>query len=204
MMERSSLVRAAAIRIAKYAFHLFPQDRSGWAKALINEVHHVPGDIRALRWATGVVVTAIHERIRSMKSGSLLIPRWLLAIEMLVCFVPLTLLGVAVMWAAISGVMPLPSAALYLSVVAVAPLGLAIAFRRILSQNPALGRGTVIALCIAGGWTLIGYIWQLLIAHSAMAGSWREFVIMALLPAIGVAHLIAIGKCSPGTAHHVL
>jgi hypothetical protein len=97
--------------------------------------------------------------------------------------------------------MPLPSAALYLSVVAVGPLGLAIAFRKILRQNAALGRGTVIALCIAGGWTLIGYIWQLLTTNSSIAGSWREFVIIALLPAIGVAHLIAIGKRSPGTAH---
>jgi hypothetical protein len=80
-----------------------------------------------------------------MKSGKLHIPRWLLGIEMLVCFVPLTLLGVAVAGAAFAGAIPPSSAVLYLSEVAVGPLGL----------------------------------------------------IIALLPAIGVAHLLVIAKRAP-------
>lgn len=200
MRGRSSLVRAMAIRIAGCAQPLFPQHRSDWAKALANEVQHVSGDMDALRWATGALLTAFRERIRFMKSGTLHIPRWLLGMEMLVCFVPLTLLGVAVIGAAVKGVMPLPSATLYLSVVAAGPLGLVVAFRKILRRNATLGRGAVVVLCIAAGWTLLGYTLQLLTANSTIAESWHEFIVIALLPAIGVAHLLVITNRSPGEA----
>jgi len=136
-----------------------------------------------------------------MKSGTLHIPRWLLSLEMLVCFVPLTLLGVAVIGAAIRGVMPIPSAILYLSVVAAGPVGLVMAFRKILRQNAALGKGAKVVLCMAAGWTLLGYTLQVRAANSTIAESWREFVIIALLPAIGVVHLLVITRRSHGKAH---
>jgi hypothetical protein len=201
MRGRSSLVRAIAIRVAAFAQTLFPQHRSDWAKALVNEVQHVSGDMDALRWAIGTLSTAFHERIRSMKSGTLHIPRWLLSIEMLVCFVPLTLLGMAVIGAAVKGAMPLPSAILYLSAVAAGPLGLVVAFRKISRQNATLGRGAMVALCVAAGWTLVGYVLQALNANGNIAESWREFIIIALLPAIGVVHLLLITNRSTDQAH---
>ncbi len=117
-------------------------------------------------------------------------PRWILAIEMLVCFVPLTLLGVGVVGEALGGRMPAASAMLYLSVVATGPLGLVVSVRRLVGGVTPLGRGTVIVLCIAAGWTLLAYVLLPYNARSPISEWWREFVIIALLPSIGVVRLV--------------
>jgi hypothetical protein len=132
--------------------------------------------------------------MRLVKSGTLHIPRWLIGIEMLVCFVPLTLLGVAVVAVAAKGVMPVRDALLYLSVVAVGPIGLVIAFRKIMRYDTVLRKGTVVVLCLAAGWTLLAYTAHLVINNGPAADWWREFVVIALLPAIGVVHLIVVGS----------
>jgi hypothetical protein len=123
------------------------------------------------------------------------LPRWLLGIEMLVCFVPLTLFGVAVVAAAAKGVMTIRDALLYLSVVAVGPIGLVIAFRKILRYDTVLRKGMVVVLCLAAGWTLLAYALHVVINNNGPAADWwREFVVIALLPAIGVVHLLVVGN----------
>jgi hypothetical protein len=135
-----------------------------------------------------------------VKSETLHIPRWLFSIEMLVCFVPLTLFGVAVVAAAAKGVMPIRDALLYLSVVAVGPIGLVLAFRRILRYDTALRKVTVVVLCLAAGWTLFAYASHLVVNNGPPADWWREFVVIALLPAIGVVHLLVVGSTKASTS----
>jgi len=194
MKSPQPLIRATANRIARLAQTLFPHHRSDWAKALANELQHVPSDMDALRWATGALFTAICERMRIMKSGTLHVPRWLLSIEMLVCFVPLTLLGVAIVASAAKSVMTIRDAFLYLSVAAVGPIGLVVALRKILRYGTVLGKGMVLVLCLAAGWTLLAYTIQVVIDHAPVANWWREFVLIALLPAIGVGHLLVANR----------
>jgi hypothetical protein len=93
--------------------------------------------------------------------------------------------------------MPIRDAFLYLSVAAVGPIGLVIALRKILRYSTVLGKGTVLVLCLAAGWTLLAYISQVVLDNTPVADWWREFVVIALLPAIGVAHLLVASR-SPG------
>jgi hypothetical protein len=114
---------------------------------------------------------------------------------MLVCFAPLTLFGVAVVATTAKGVMPIRDALLYLSVVAVGPIGLVVAFRKILRYDSVLRKWTVVVLCLAAAWTLLAYTLHVVINNSGPAADWwREFVVIALLPAIGVVHLLVVGK----------
>ena len=83
-----------------------------------------------------------------------------------------------------------------LSVAAVGPVGLVVALRKILRDSAPLGKVAAVVLCLAAGWTLLAYISQVLIDDAPAADWWREFVVIALLPAIGVAHLL-VAKRSP-------
>ena len=87
-----SLKRRLAVALTRRAGQLLPTSRLDWAKAMQGELDHLGSDQDALRWAIGCVVAGTKERINSMFTVKLRVTRWILVPEMLLCFVPLTLL----------------------------------------------------------------------------------------------------------------
>jgi TRAP-type C4-dicarboxylate transport system permease small subunit len=53
----------------------------------------------------------------------------------------------------------------------------------------SLTKFAMVALCILAAWTGFAYSLQLL-AEAEPASHWRDFVLIALLPALGIAHLL--------------
>ncbi len=125
-----------------------------------------------------------------MQTGTLSLSRWVLGLEMLVCFVPLSLLFVTVVAVTADGIMPARDGLLYLSAAAAGPIGLIAAVKMTMSTSTALDRTLTALLGIAAAWTVLAFCLQA--ASADMAQSWREFVLIALLPAAGAAHLAAI------------
>jgi len=119
------------------------------------------------------------------------ISRWVLIFEMLCCFTPLTWLCLAVLanLGRMDGKMGLVS----LTVAATGPIGLIVAFKLIVLNRRRLTKYAMAVLCILAAWTALAYSLQLS-AGSEPAQYWREFVLIALLPAVGVAHLIYLAK----------
>jgi hypothetical protein len=170
-----------------------PKERADWAQAMINEFDYLPPDLSAVGWALGCIFASYSERIRAMIRPLESLPRWVLAVEMLVCFLPLTLLFAAVVVRGLHGGFTLQTSLLYGSGAVLGPLGLLAALRSIFFKSPGLGRATIAGLCLLAAWTLVAYSAQILtFGQSHLSDWWREFVIIAVLPALAVIHLVFI------------
>ena len=125
------------------------------------------------------------------------LPRWVLVLEMLVCFLPLTLLFSAVVQRGFHGGFTPQAALLYGSATILGPLGLAAALRSIFSKSAAMNRAAIAALCLLAAWTLAAYSVQLLtFGQTHLSDWWREFVLIAVLPILAVAHVAFINSQS--------
>lgn len=129
-----------------------------------------------------------------MNPKSLRLPRWLLSMEMLLCFVPLTFFTVVLIVASLNGAMPIQTAVLNLSAAVVGPIGLLVAFRMIVLRRPTISRSLSVLLCLLAAWTLLAFALLAVGGSGSVSEWWREFVLIALLPAIGCVHLILIGS----------
>jgi hypothetical protein len=158
-----------------------------------NEVQHIPGNQAAVMWALGCVFASYLERMRTMVGSNLRISRWVLVLEMLCCFTPLTLLCVAVL--ANLGRMQGAAGMLALTVAAAGPIGLVVAFKVVVLKRPSLTKFAMAALCILAAWTGLAYSLHIL-AEGEPAHAWREFVLIALLPVLGIVHLVYLSKSS--------
>jgi hypothetical protein len=152
-----------------------------------NEIHHISSDHAALKWALGCLFASYKDRMRTMIASNPRISRWVLVLEMLFCFTPLTLLCLATF--ANLGRMEGKTGMLALTVAAAGPIGLIAAFKVVVLNRPSLSKFAVVALCILAAWTGVAYSLQLL-AEAEPASHWRDFVLIALLPAVGIAHLL--------------
>ena len=115
------------------------------------------------------------------------LPRWVLVLEMLVCFLPLTLLFSAVVLTGLHGGFTLQAGLLYCSGTVLGPLGLVAALRSIFFKSGGMSRAIIGALCLLAAWTLAAYSAQILtFGQSHLSDWWREFVIIAVLPTLAV------------------
>jgi uncharacterized membrane protein YsdA (DUF1294 family) len=124
------------------------------------------------------------------------LPPWLLSMEMLLCFVPLTFFTVVLVVASINRAMPIPAALLNLSATAVGPIGLLVAFRMIILKQTKIRRFVSVLLCLLAGWTLLAFALLGAGGSNSISEWWREFVLIALLPAMGCVHLVLMSSYS--------
>ena len=206
-MSRSdrTIARRLAQGLGAHAAALLPRHRNNFAAAMRNEIEHLSHDRHALFWALGCVIAGYVERISDMTFGTLRISRWVLGLEMIMCFLWLTLMFGAL---ASLGVFygfagPLPINALFftmLTVSAVGPIGLVVAFKSVVLGRPSLGRVMTVVLCAAAAWTCVAFGGEIL-NRTWLAGRTGPqgealdlFVLFALLPALGVAHLVYLSR----------
>src|SRR5262249_14887161 len=96
MNRQRTLSRRVGEALLRASEALLPERRRVWAKAMRGEYEHFTNDQyltdrQALAWAAGCLLVSLKERMAMIK-GNFKISRWLLAPEMLLCFLPLTLL----------------------------------------------------------------------------------------------------------------
>jgi hypothetical protein len=201
-----SVQRRLAQRLAAHAAAVLPRHRKSFAAAMRNEIDHLPHDRQALFWALGCVVASYLERISDMTLGTLRVSRWVLGLEMLMCFFWLTWMFLALasrgLYFGFAGPLPMdPWFFTMLTVCAVGPIGSVVAFRSIVLGRRLLNRVTTIVLCVAAAWTCIAFVGEILNRGGwlvgrpgAQAEALGLFVLFALLPALGVAHLVYLSK----------
>ena len=155
---------------------------------MVAEVGHIKSDGEALGWALGCLRHAYAARISRMRLGTLTPSRPVLALEMLVCFLPLT----GVFAAAASGVVTAgartPSWLVALLAASVlGPLGLIAALPPTLRRGAAPGRAVAVVLGVPAALTAAAFG-----AGILLAPTWRDVVLCVLLPLAGAAHLAAL------------
>lgn len=185
----------AARGLVQHAARISPPERAEWAQAMANELDYLSPDTSPVGWALGCILVCYSERIRAMIRSLKSLPRWVLILEMLVCFLPLTLLFSAVVQRGLHGGFTPPEALLYGSATILGPLGLAAALRSIFTQSASMSRAAIVALCLLAAWTLTAYSAQILtFGQSHLSDWWREFVLIAVLPILAVLHVIFINS----------
>jgi hypothetical protein len=204
----SSLMRAAAL--------LLPPKRRSWAAAMRCEYEHIATDRQAFTWAAGCLLASFKERLIMIK-GDLKISRWLLAPEMLLCFLPLTLLWLDGIDGG-SGLLRLDRASIQKYFIAVpggtvflvalisgvilatiGPIALIAAARLIIWNRPithARLRAAMVAAPIAyGAMALLSRTVEIGAAAFSAAPTdafdfWSGIVLLSVLPAVGAMHLL--------------
>jgi hypothetical protein len=78
-----------AFLLFRLAAKIMPRERAEWLEAMRAELPHMPGHV-ALSWSAGCVITAIKQRLVPMKVGTLRIPGWVMFVEAIGAFAPLT------------------------------------------------------------------------------------------------------------------
>jgi hypothetical protein len=191
------VTRRVARGLLKHAAMVSPGERAEWAQAMSNEFDYLSPGMSAVGWALGCLLVCYSERIRAMVRPFESLPRWVLVLEMLVCFLPLTLLFSAVVQRGLDGGFTPQAALLYGSATILGPLGLAAALRSIFSKSAGMNRAAIAGLCLLAAWTLAAYSTQILtFGQTHLSDWWREFVLIAVLPILAVLHVAFINSQS--------
>lgn len=175
---------------------------------MTQELEHIPQDLAALRWAAGCVWVSYRERMNHMNAISTKLPRWLLSLEMALCLVPMTLMFVNIVAYAARGIMPLADLLRFGTVALIGPLASLLALRVLFFSRRPVSPGLFVVAALLAAWTLFAYLGELL-HNGTVPFMWREYVLIALLPALAVAHLAyinaarrtACGVASSATGH---
>jgi hypothetical protein len=200
MSSLQVVIRRVARGLVQHAAMASPKERTEWAQAMINELDYLSPDISTVGWAFGCIFVCYSERIRAMIRSLESLPRSILVVEMLVCFLPLTLLFSAVIITGFHGGFTLAACLLYCSGTILGPLGLAAALRSVFFKAAGMSRAMIAGLCLLAAWTLAAYSAQILtFGQSHLSDWWREFVLIAVLPTLAVLHLVFINSHKRGS-----
>jgi hypothetical protein len=198
------MTRRVAMVLLQAAARILPPTRSEWARDMRAELDHVESDGAALSWAIGCVWASLWERANAMLNSNGQISKWVLALEWLVCFAPLTLLwGVAVSFIVSRENIPLETI-VQTSVATLAPIALIVSMAATFAGSSA--RFTRFARPLAIGFALVSI---LQLVNAATDGrlnlQWFEinsslFVLFGLLPLFGCLHLVHLSRAPSATA----
>jgi hypothetical protein len=196
---------SVCLRLATW---LLEQQHRDWARALRAELEYV-AETERTRWAFGCLTAAIHQRFVSMQTGSLRISRSVLFLEMILCFLPLTLGWLDAVFGGFgvvhlnSGIVekyfldtPLNTSILGMMIGAavigcVGPIGLFLTLRAVTTgaglQNRSLG---IVMIAAVAAYAAASLILRLVAGPGAYAADASFILLMIVLPAVGIAHLM--------------
>jgi hypothetical protein len=212
-------MRAPASLCLRLAEWLLRERHAEWVRAMRAELSYLSNEHERLRWAFGCLVAAIKQRFVPMDTGTFRISRWVMLIETLGCFVPLTSGWLDLNFGS-SGIIQhtpeiierfypsVPGGAYIVSMLfAVAvvsvlgPIGLFLGLRYILVgrgiRNRAVGItliGIPIALSVLG--TIAGF----LVGPEGFKVGLEATLLFLILPVLGIAHLMYLAQPAAPTS----
>jgi hypothetical protein len=196
--DDSYLLQRIAFGLIRHAASVLPPGRDHWAEAMAAELDHIPKSAAALQWALGCVLASYSERMRTMTIVRPPVSRWVLLVEMLAffSFPTLGLFAVLANLATISGL----DVAWLFSVAILGPIGLVVGFKAVVLNRPSLSKPLTWALTVLAAWTLVAYLLYMLSRSGGTSLDWwRGYILIALLPAVGTAHLIYLARSARAT-----
>jgi hypothetical protein len=203
-----NMLTAICMRIAT---SLLNAEHSEWARAMRSELEHVPKHER-VRWAFGCLAAAIQQRVTSMRRGTLQVAPWVLMLELIFCFLPITfgwfdsvfgMTGVVHLNATVarefSSNTPLGTWVLAMMIAGavvglVGPVGLLWTLGTLtkrVSVRPRFGLAMIAAL-VAYGVASLGL--HFFAGPGAYTANFEFVVLIILLPSAGLAHLMYVTR----------
>lgn len=206
-------MKALASLCLRLAQWLLRKQHAEWVRAMRAELSYLSNEHERLRWAFGCLVAAIKQRFVPMNTGTFRISRWVMLIETLGCFVPLTIGWLDLNFGP-SGIirhtpeiierfyLSAPGGAFIVSMLFagavvsfLGPIGLFLGLRYI-----SVGRGirnravgiTLIGIPIA--LNVLGTIAGFLVGPEDFKVSFEVTLLFVILPVLGIAHLMYLTK----------
>lgn len=193
-------MRRLSIRLLNVAGRILPPSRRAWARDMRAEIDFIESDFAALNWAVGCVLASVRERGADMLQTDGQISRWVLVLEWLTCFVPLTLIwGVAVVYMTSRGSAP-PDVLVPTLAATLGPVALIVSLVATLSAGRA--RVARFASLLAIGFLIVAVLQLVPVGMSGRIGlQWFQFkaslfVLFTLLPLAGCLHLNHLSRQS--------
>jgi hypothetical protein len=206
----------------RVATRLLRARHADWARAMRAELDHVDRSERA-SWAFGCLIAAIQQRLVSMQNGTLRISRSVLLLELLACFLPITLGWLDVVFGTYgirhldSNVIqqhfldtPLNTSILGMMIGAgiiglIGPIGLFLALRAVTTGTGLRNRSFGIAMIAAvSAFAMASVILRIVAGPGAYAADASFIVLMIALPAAGIAHLMYLATPAHPTSSQLL
>ena len=212
-------MKAPASLCLRLAQWLLREQHAEWVRAMRAELPYLSNEHERLRWAFGCLVAAIKQRFAPMDTGTFRISRWVMLIETLVCFVPLTIGWLDFNFGP-SGItqhtpeiierfyLSVPGGAFIVSMLfagavvsVLGPIGLFLGLRYVLVgrgiRNRAVGI-TLIGIPIA--LNVLGTIAGFLVGPEDFSGSFEATLLLVILPVVGFAHLMYLANPAAPTS----
>ena len=173
-----------------------PENRSEWTRAMKNESRYLSNDLQALLWVSGCVKTATIERINTMKSGSLRVSRFVLSIEMLCCFIPVSFIFLVLMmnFIEIQSIRTDGRFITYAALGMIGPIGLMLGSRLLLRQPYNMGKLLKSVLYTLAAGIVIGGLMQVAAGNILLNDWWLVLILTTLMPAAALLHLIYLSQ----------
>lgn len=202
--------------LMRLALRIMPPRQREWADAMHAEIFHVEG-VERVSWAFGCLIATLKQRLSPMNTGDHSVSRWVMAIETVGCFGPLTFAWYEITFGP-SGVvrlsgeaieklfLPYPGGPYILAMMVGAAIvgligvvGLALGLRYVITgrglQQRAVGFvliGSLAAYCVLGA--IAGYA----AGPPQFAVDPGSTLLFGVLPTVGIAHLMYMEHKPPG------
>lgn len=197
------------------AGRIMPRTGTDWFAAMQAEIEHLPPGA-ARSWAFGCVVAAIKLRLSAMQVGTLRIPRWVMLVEAVGSFLPLTLGWYAIAFGQ-PGVLrqplsiidlhylPYPGGPYIMTMLfsglvvgLMGPVGLFLGLRYVFTRRGLGNR--VFGYALIGVpllYAVVGVIAGYLAGPPGFSPIWPHTIAFLLLPVACVAHLMYLATTAP-------
>lgn len=203
----SSLIYSLMIVLLRLALKIMPPNRREWGRAMLYETLHQTSEFQALLWALGCLKTAMLERIRMMKTGTLCVSKTVLALEIVCCFLPVSFMLIGLLNELLM-LRILDREILFfaystLTFYLIGPIGVVLGLRYLLKGPIRIGFFVKTLLSLLAIGTVIAPIWfmQFTAGNVRFDNAWLVVSLIGVLPALAISHLIYLSKDNSKLAH---
>lgn len=197
---KKTIIQILVNILFKCASKIMPENRSDWIKAMKVETEYLSSDVQALIWALACVKTATTERVKIMKTGTLRVSRFVLSLEVLCCFIPVSIVLTDLIYTAFKLQFSYENEIIFVYTAIVfcliGPVGIILGLKFLLQKSFNIGKRLKPLLSIlAIGIVLISFWFiQITSGNVSLVDSWMVFILIALMPAMAIFHMIYLSQ----------
>lgn len=151
MNIKEAFLRLLARALVGHAVRACPASRVKWVAAAANELDSITSSYESLVWSLGIIWVSYRARFCAMSISEPQLPRLLLTLEVLTCFLPSSLLWVWTLRAAANHMLPTIAALCLATAASIGPVGLLVFGQVVLGSSRARGRSWSVALTSLAG-----------------------------------------------------
>ena len=186
--DDSPILRLISRALVRHALHACPPARANWIAAAASELDSIASAYESLIWSLGTVWASYKARFCAMSITEPQLPKLLLSLELLTCFLPASFLCAWTLWAAANHMLQPGAASCLASAASIGPVGLALFGRVVVGGSCSHGKYRSIALISLAGWIAVVILLLPCTPLPFRELPWRDCVLLVVLPLIGAAH----------------